>query len=167
MEGSANRKSKQHISTTVCELILFLDFDGVLHPEPCYSTANLFCNVPRLENVLRNFSVVEIVITSTWRESRSMSELRAVFSPDIATRVIGVTPDFRAVKDPPTSLLGYPRQLEIEAWLRLNRNAWEPWVALDDRPYLFRPFLPNLVVCSSSTGFDEAVELELRQKLSR
>jgi hypothetical protein len=148
-------------------MILFLDFDGVLHPEPCYRSADLFCNLPRLERVLRHFSSVEVVITSTWRESRSMSEMQAVFAPDIAKRVIGATPDFRTLDDPTDRLLGYPRQLEIEAWMRLHRSAWEKWAALDDRPYLFRPFLPNLVVCNSAAGFDEAVELELRQKLSR
>lgn len=147
-------------------MILFLDFDGVLHPEPCYSPDKLFCNLPRFERVLRDFHNVEIVVSSTWRESRSLLELRALFAPDIAARVIGATPDFRAVKEPPSSLIGYPRQLEIETWLRENRNSWEQWVALDDRSYWFRPFLSNLVVCDPTRGLDEVVELQLRRKLS-
>ena len=46
-------------------MILFLDFDGVLHPEPCYDKQSFFCCLPRLENVLRDFPKVRVVISNT------------------------------------------------------------------------------------------------------
>jgi len=38
------------------QVLLFLDFDGVLHPFPVPADATqLFCNLPRLEAVLRDY----------------------------------------------------------------------------------------------------------------
>jgi hypothetical protein len=36
-------------------MLLFLDFDGVLHPEPCFDKAQLFCCKTHFENVMREF----------------------------------------------------------------------------------------------------------------
>ncbi len=76
-------------------MILFLDFDGVLHPEPCYSDSDLFCHRPLFESVMREFPDIEIVISSTWRQNRSLAQLKALFSDDIAACIVGVTPDWR------------------------------------------------------------------------
>ena len=46
-------------------LILFLDFDGVLHPEHCHESKH-FCCLPVLESALRQVPEFELVITSTW-----------------------------------------------------------------------------------------------------
>lgn len=35
-------------------MILFLDFDGVLHPAICHCDADLLCRRPLLESVLRD-----------------------------------------------------------------------------------------------------------------
>ncbi|MDO8653473.1 MAG: HAD domain-containing protein [Undibacterium sp.] len=145
-------------------MILFLDIDGVLHPEPCYDKSKLFLCLPRLEHVLREFNLVQIVISSTWRETRSLSDLREFFSPDIAERVFGVTPNWRDVPEL-VEIIGYQRHAEIEGWLRQSGSPWQPWVAIDDKPYLFRPFLKNLVKTNSSAGFDTAAEKVLRKKL--
>ena len=55
-------------------MIVFLDFDGVLHPEfdpddpeRPKQNSDLFCRLPLIEAVLREFSQVEIVISSAWR----------------------------------------------------------------------------------------------------
>jgi hypothetical protein len=145
--------------------ILFLDFDGVLHPEPCHRSEELFCHVPRLEDILRDFPNVEVVITSTWREKYDLATLRAHFSKDIAARIIGVTPDWRALDHLPSSLMPYPRHMEIEAWLRKYKNTWTLWVAIDDRHWLFKPFLSNLIRCDPARGIDADIERNLREKL--
>ncbi|WP_205895069.1 HAD domain-containing protein [Metapseudomonas otitidis] len=52
-------------------MILFLDFDGVLHPEydgQATPADVVFCHLPRFEAVMRDHPEVEIVISSTWRE---------------------------------------------------------------------------------------------------
>lgn len=145
-------------------MILFLDFDGVLHPEPCFDRAKLFCFLPRLESVLHEFSNVSIVVSSTWRDSRSLDDLRGFFSEAIRHRVIGTTPNWRDCTDI-LEIIGFQRHAEIEAWLRNSPEPWESWIAIDDKPYLFRPFLPNLIKTESAIGFDNTAEIRLRTLL--
>lgn len=142
-------------------MILFLDFDGVLHPEPCFDRTQFFCFLPKLENVLREFSSVKIVISSTWRDNRSLNELRGFFSETIRHRVIGTTPHWRDCRELLENF-GFQHQAEIEAYLRSSPEPWESWIAIDDKPYLFRPFLPNLIKTKSEIGFDEVAEKRLR-----
>lgn len=66
---------------------LFLDFDGVLHSN-YGSDAALWTFLPRVEAVLRDFTEVLVVVSSSWGDGRSVDELRGFFSPDIAPRVI-------------------------------------------------------------------------------
>lgn len=66
-------------------MILFLDFDGVLHPwdpKTQLSEQQMFSLKPLLENTLRTFPNVEIVITSSWRQKYSLEKLRHLFSPN-------------------------------------------------------------------------------------
>lgn len=131
------------------KVLLFLDFDGVLHPFPIPSNATqLFANLSRLESVLRDFPEVQVVISSSWREGRSLSELRALFSNDIAMRVIGVTPQL-----PITGLssLTAIRHKEIEQFLKEHEVVGE-WLALDDDPSLFPPNCPRLLLCEMGLG---------------
>jgi len=145
-------------------MVLFLDFDGVLHPEPCYREEELFCRRPLLESVLREFPTVEIVISSTWRETRDLATLKSLFSPDISKRIMGVTPSWRDLSELIDVIGPYPRHVEVEGWLRQRQRAWEQWVALDDRAYWFRPFLSNLVRCDGRVGIDETTASRLRDK---
>ena len=61
--------------------ILFLDFDGVLHPDGIA----LFSRLGLLEEYLLKMPEIEIVISSTWRETQGFDELKNYFSPS-ATR---------------------------------------------------------------------------------
>ena len=142
-------------------MIIFLDIDGVLHPEPCYDEAKLFFCLPRLEHVLREFKLIKIVISSTWRETRSLSDLRKYFSADIAERILGVTPNWREVPEL-IEISGYQHHAEIEGRLRQSGSPWQSWVAIDDKPYLFKPFLKNLVKKNLSAAFDALAEEVLR-----
>jgi hypothetical protein len=145
-------------------VILFLDFDGVLHPEVNYNAERILCNLPLLEDVLRSRPQVDVVISSTWRETRTLTELQALFTPDIRCRVIGVTPRWRDVQDA-ASYGTYVRQAEIEAWLRNAGRSWEQWLAVDDQKHLFRPFCKNLFVTNPATGLTEADRELLAQRL--
>ncbi|WP_165973749.1 HAD domain-containing protein [Paucimonas lemoignei] len=148
-------------------MLLFLDFDGVLHPDPCYREVELFAQRPRLEAVLRDFPAVDIVVSSTWRETRSLEQLRAHFSNDIGKRIISVTPYWYELPQLQDVVGNFPRHVEIEGWRRQSGRIWEPWVVIDDRPYWFRPFLKNLIVCDPATGIDDQAEKALRRSLSR
>jgi hypothetical protein len=147
-------------------LILFLDFDGVLHPE--YETmltpADLvFCHLPRLESVLRDFPGVQIVISSMWRYQFTLDELRARFSQDIADRIIGKTPQSEYFD---TSYVRARRDKEILNWLMVTERTDEPWVALDDCAWNFQHHLDHLVVCNAFTGLNDKSEDKLRDALS-
>lgn len=135
-------------------MILFLDFDGVLHPEPLYDESQLFCRLPMLEDCLSAFPEVSIVISSTWRDLRTLDELRELFSQEIGSRIVGTTPSWRDIPEI-VATIGYQRHAEIEGWLRQAGVPWEKWVAIDDKPWLFKPFLSNLVVCDTAVGLDE------------
>ncbi|KWT97705.1 MULTISPECIES: HAD domain-containing protein [unclassified Variovorax] len=146
-------------------MILFLDFDGVLHPEGEGHLPNDgtdFCFLPRLEALLREFPHVRIVISSMWRERLSLDELREFFSPDIGPRIIGATPL------PKRDNAGYVharREGEICEWLAANGGVEQPWVALDDAEWQFDRHVNRLVACGSFVGFDDDATQALRAHL--
>ena len=130
-------------------MVLFLDFDGVLHPKGAGQTH--FTRLPLLESFLRQHDLAptRIVITSTWREAYSLPRLRSFFSPDIAARIAGVTPTLEDYSSE------YERGEEVEAWL-----AGQPvvtWAALDDEAENYAPRLrKRLVQCDGHLGLNEA-----------
>jgi hypothetical protein len=132
-------------------MILFLDFDGVLHHEnvtlhKCKSPTarrylkdherryltvtgreyvkgpNLFEYADQLAACLAPYPDIQIVISSSWREHRP---------PSLADRVIGQTPycdKYGGVGS---------RLSEILAYLDGNALASRPWIAIDDQAQLF------------------------------
>ena len=148
-------------------MILFLDFDGVLHPWDPKIQLNekqMFSLKPLLENTLRSFPDVEIVITSSWRQKYSLEKLRRLFSPEFASRIIGVTPPTR--RDERGRYPNGCRGQEILQWLYQNRRNVDQWLALDDLEWMFEPSLRNrLILCDSATGLTEQKINELEQRL--
>jgi hypothetical protein len=141
-------------------MILFLDFDGVLHPDPAQPDQR-FRSLPRLISVLRDHPDVEIVISSMWREKLSLDELREFFPTDIAERIIGTTPITPRVD-------GYAparREGEIIDWLESQGRTGAPWIALDDQGWQFNQHKDRLVECVFYDGLDERTEALLRGKL--
>lgn len=141
-------------------MLLFLDFDGVLHPRA--AGENLFVHIPRIEWVLRDFPLVQVVISSTWREVTPPHELQAMFSEDVRLRIIGTTP-LVDIEYPPGPVGS--REKEIRIFLDQPEFIGRNWLALDDEAPLFMPGCHNLILCNSLTGLDDAVELELRERL--
>lgn len=141
-------------------MILFLDFDGVLHP--IIANGSLFSCLPRLEKVLRDHPEVKIVISSAWRYSHDLEALRDYFSPDIRPRIISTTPVTNESRG--IIIIGQERHLEILTWI--EQNAYKgPWIALDDAHKEFPEDCEELIRCYPRDGFDEAVELELRRAI--
>ncbi len=126
--------------------ILFLDFDGVLHPR----TSGTCRFAPLLAEFLRAQPSVQVVISSTWRLQYPLEDLREWFARDVQDRFIDVTPELPGG--------AASRQREIEQWLR--RRASVRWAALDDEASLFTPGCPQLVLTESATGLTKAT-LEL------
>lgn len=113
---------------------------------------------------MRDFPLVEIVISSTWRYQFSLDDLRARFSPDIAARIIGATP-----KTERTSIEYLPnrREGEILDWLVTFGRTDAPWVALDDAAWQFTQYRERLVECTWYIGFNNEAETRLRTALGR
>ncbi|NJA90137.1 hypothetical protein HCX48_13030 [Rhodocyclus tenuis] len=148
-------------------MILFLDFDGVLHPqyEGQAAPADVaFCHLPRFEAVMRDFPDVEIVISSSWREHLPLDALRARFSLDIAARISGTTELPVYVTEPP---LIERREWEIVSWLIAQGRQDEPWIALDDAVWQFKEHRQRVVSCLWYVGMDDATEAALREELSQ
>lgn len=125
--------------------IIFLDFDGVMHPDGIgtFSQRSLF------EECLSKMPDVGIVVSSSWRETESLDELRTHFSAKFRDQIIGTTPSLDS---------GYDvggRQREIEAFLRSSQ--WTiancAWIALDDTALFFDEDCPNLMLTDASQGF--------------
>lgn len=146
-------------------MILFLDFDGVLHPDPCCQTNRLFENAPRLAAVLDPFAEVCVVLSTSWRTTKSIDAMVAPLPPPLRERVVGVTP-FASAFSPPPHLLPYRRHAECVQWLIENRQDDRDWIALDDRPSWFSPACEYLIVCNSQAGFNDEAAGRLRSSLT-
>ena len=146
--------------------VLFLDFDGVTHPEPGLKDDE-FCFLPLIEDVLREHREVDIVISSSWRTEFNLNELRGFFSDDIAPRVVGVTPSNKQPTHDwlPASSGCHERESECESWMRKNRPWSTPWIALDDRAHWFRPECSDLLLTSSRVGFQQSDQETLREMI--
>lgn len=138
--------------------LVFLDFDGVMHPVRCH-VVDHFCNLELFEEVMREFPGVQIVIASTWREAYSLSDIRQRFSPDIAARIVGKTPTWDDGTDE------HIRYREIRQYLGQPKLAGAQWIALDDADFEFPDGCPNLLLCDASQAFDARVAGELRRRL--
>ena len=145
---------------------MFVDFDGVTHPELGHPKDE-FCHLPLIEEVLREYPAVDVVISSSWRDVHALDKLRGFFSPDIAPRVVGVTP---SIKEPSSTWLpgpdsSHPREWECNTWMRQNRPWGTPYVAVDDRSTWFRPGCADLLLTDARTGFTPQDQATLRAML--
>ncbi|MFZ6676222.1 HAD domain-containing protein [Undibacterium sp. Xuan67W] len=141
-------------------MILFLDFDGVLHPFSArHDQEQQFVHLPALEELLREFPTLQIVVSSEWRLRFSLNELRGFFSTDIAARIIGVTPEIQIRET--TDILG-SRFREIEAFLIDAYSVNETWLALDDDVSLFPPDCSQLILCGELPAINRFAMLKER-----
>lgn len=122
-------------------MILFLDFDGVLHPYPLHiedQHAELLQHTPLLWTLLRQHPDLQVVVSSSWRERFPVSYLADFLTygggEDLIDRIIGTTPILNHVE----------RDRECMAWLMSNGHIGTPWLALDDQPALFQRYREEL-----------------------
>lgn len=134
--------------------LLFLDFDGVMHPTSA-GTAELFCRAEPLLAALDG-SDCAIVISSSWRHHHPLSTLLARLPRGISDRVVGTTGEPHVGR--------WPRHREIVAYV----NGHEPsacWRALDDSRIEFPPGCPELIACDPNHGFGSSQARVLKEWL--
>ena len=128
-------------------MIVFLDFDGVVHPHP-NDGAQFIC-APRVWELLARHPEVNIVFSTGWRFDHSVEALRqfatALGGEHLADRFIDSTPLLRHAADAGS------REHDCRAWLAATRHAG-PWLALDDMPSLFEPGSPHLYPVNAKRG---------------
>jgi len=145
-------------------VIVFLDFDGVLHPDPCTDKGRLFEHAQRLADSVKDFGEVGLVLSTAWRTVKPFGELLEVLPSDLRQRIVDITPTFGDF-EAPAPLIPYRRQAECVQWLRQNRLQDDAWLALDDRQDGFAPYCENLIACHPATGFDIEAQARLRSAL--
>jgi hypothetical protein len=158
--------------------VLFIDFDGVLHPED-HTPETEFCFVKNFADAVRLVDLdrqLPIVISSTWRHHTTFDEIRSKFPSYLMDQVVGVTPYLRREQLAQISdwdAIGGEesksrhRQREIMQWL----NAHSPgskWLAIDDRPEYFHRQCEHLfIVPKASSGLTTEVTYDLIARLRK
>jgi predicted NAD/FAD-dependent oxidoreductase len=112
------------------KILLFLDIDGVTHP---VSGSPIFLPecMSALQLAIEQFNV-ELVISSSWRESKTILELEELLKP-LNKNIQGVTP---VIDDP---FLKFVRYHEVKEYLKNTNQQDIAWLALDDS----KGFYPN------------------------
>lgn len=140
-------------------MLIFLDFDGVLHPYPCKKN-DYFCQISLFTSFFKRaeFTDIHFVISSSWRQHHTFKKLRSFFPPDFQTRIIGTTPIF--------PYRNGIRGQEINIWRNDFQRQNEPWLALDDLIDLFDDSSHSHVfLCNSRTGLIEHDLPQLTQRI--
>ncbi len=137
-------------------MILFLDFDGVLHSLSGKNDDEYFCRLPVLWEILRTCPEVEVVFSTSWREiyrpEQMLDFVTANGGEDLRHRFIGQTPSISVDPDADDYR---SREIECLAWLSENDRGHAHWLALDDLEYWFSHKSPNLYLVNELTGLTE------------
>ncbi|NLR75304.1 HAD domain-containing protein [Leeia aquatica] len=130
-------------------MILFLDFDGVLHPDTAYlikgrpvlhGEGELFMWVPLLEDVLSSHPEVQIVLSTSWARDFGFTRARRYLPASLRNRTIGATWHSAMAFE------GEYRSRSRNTWWDLHnryqqirryveRAGLAHWVAVDDQPH--------------------------------
>lgn len=164
-------------------MILFLDFDGVLHPDAAYlekgrpvlrAEGELFMWAPLLEELLADLAHVRIVLSTSWARELRFARARDYLPPALQRRVIGATwhsamayhPEggFRLV---PTWWDTATRYEQIRRYVDCAQLA--DWVAVDDHPEGWAAEdLDRLILTDGHRGLSDSAILEkLRHALEK
>jgi hypothetical protein len=138
----------------VSKKVLFLDFDGVLHPTTHGSA--LVSQLPLLESALegRDYSMV---ISSSWRFHMEMEDLKKHFSSSVQNKIGGVTGD--------AYIGAYARFHEINAYAM--QNGITNWRTLDDSYWEFPQGCSQLIRCNPNSGLTQREVKTLIEWLSQ
>lgn len=155
--------------------VLFLDFDGVLHPDDVYRTrrglelrapGQLMMHAGILIAILREFPHVKISLSTSWVRILGYRRARAALPPELQDLTVSSTWHSRMPKAPFEGYDMYSRYQQIRA--AVTRAGLTNWIALDDDPFESWPNYdrrlirtdPNLGL--SSVPIQEALRVKLR-----
>jgi hypothetical protein len=122
---------------------LYLDFDGVLHPNFVIK-GQLFSHMQRLTNAIEG-KPLRIVISSSWRFHENFDYLRSLFEPTVRSQIVGCTGSAHIGK--------WARWNEIKK--HATTNGVKDWMALDDAYMEFPPECEELILCEGKIGLQD------------
>lgn len=151
--------------------ILYLDFDGVLHPSEVWMIGDkpvlqwpddpaltLFCFAPILESILDDYDVagrIKIILSTTWGQKFGLQKASDYLPDSLKSRVIGKT-----------SHSEKPRGVQVAQHARYHIKQ-QPWLALDDVAHMWPPeHLDKLIACDPGKGLScLSTQAKLKAKL--
>lgn len=112
-------------------ITIFLDFDGVLHPQGG-TTDRLFEKANLMQICLRQVDHIEVVISSSWAEVHPLENMRDFFveQPDLHRLIVGCT---LQKGNPKVDFGAMPlRESQCRNWLIANQREPHRWLAIED-----------------------------------
>ncbi|MEG0936415.1 HAD domain-containing protein [Comamonas sp.] len=141
--------------------VVFLDFDGVLHPpkaiagaQPPLTPAQIqqgwsgtFVHLHVLQKLLEGHPEIAVLVSSSWRSYLNAEELKELLNP--------ISPWFAG------AVRKGNRDEAIKEWL--EQHSIQDYVILDDVAKFFPGVWPRLILCNSALGIsDPAVQQKLQ-----
>lgn len=155
-------------------MLIYLDFDGVLHDEDVIWTPQtgirmrtpgrvLFEWMPILEGLLAPHPDVKIVLSTSWVRVKSFNYAKYRLSAPLRERVIGAT--YHRGLMVADQFAAMPRGLQI--WGDVLRRKPEHWFAIDDDHFGWPTWCRDkLIHTDDRLGLSESrVQDEIRQRL--
>jgi hypothetical protein len=136
-------------------ILLFLDFDGVLHGFKDRK-ADLAKRV-LLEEVLRAHLDVYVVFSTNWRFSHSLEMLTNYFSKDLRHRFVGTNPTVQKMQNCALPV----RQAECLKFME-DIGFVGKWVALDDAQDLFEKDDEHVIIVDGDYGMTYETVIKLK-----
>ncbi len=159
----------------VSTMVLFLDFDGVLHPDAAFlvkgrptlkTTGELFMWAPLLVELLADLPEVQIVLSTSWARALTFDRARRWLPQELHSRVIGSTwhsamsVNREGLRNLATWWDEATRYQQIKRYA--GRAGLSNWVAIDDQPEGWgADDLDKLVHTNCETGLSDPAALAL------
>lgn len=123
------------------DIVLFLDFDGPLHPDAVYryrggrielraDGIQLFEYAPILVDILAPFPAVKIVLSTSWVRVLGFDEAKRHLPQELQQRVVGATYHSDMDRERPGRFENLSRFRQIEQYVQ--RHKIGRWIALDN-----------------------------------
>lgn len=114
----------------------------------------LFENFDAFQEIMRQFPQIQVVISSSWRETYKFDALLDFFPEDLQPQIIGATP----------VLPGSWRYEEVMQH-RQQFSEEAPFLVIDDDQEQFPKNWPPLVLCNPLVGLDEMARQLLVERI--
>ncbi|MEF9405236.1 HAD domain-containing protein [Ralstonia solanacearum species complex bacterium KE055] len=171
--------------TRIASLLLFLDYDGVLHPDAAYlvrgrpelrAEGELFMWAPILEEILAPYPQVQLVLSTSWVRVLGFSRARDFLPKALSGRVIGGTWHSAmgrhaggTHKVDSSWFVSASRHDQIARYVARARFPVADWVAVDDDGEGWDvAMLDHLILTDGGLGLsDPEVQSALQRRLRR